>query len=188
MREPHELLATMTDGEARVALTRCCGSSRWVDGMLARRPWPSAAALYDAAAAVWAGLGRGDFLEAFACHPRIGASGGGRWSRQEQAGVADADADARAGLAAANERYFDRFGYIFIVCATGKTAGEMLALLEARLGNDPARELVIAAGEQAQITRLRLGKLAAFASREDELGSSEHIAGGSEPVRRFRGE
>jgi 2-oxo-4-hydroxy-4-carboxy-5-ureidoimidazoline decarboxylase len=161
MAEPHALLAAMSDADARAALARCCGSSRWVDAMLARRPWPSAAALYHDAEAVWAGLGPADFIEAFAQHPRIGAAGGSRWSRQEQAQVGDADADTRAQLAAANERYVGRFGYIFIVCATGKSAGEMLALLETRLGNDPARELSVAAGEQARITRLRLEKLAA---------------------------
>lgn len=75
--------------------------------------------------------------------------------------MGDSDGETRRALVEANERYLERFGYIFIVCATGKSAGEMLGLLEARLGNDPARELAIAAGEQARITRLRLEKLAA---------------------------
>jgi len=140
--------------------------------MLARRPWTSTAALYVDAAATWAALGREDFLEAFAHHPHIGArgdeagdkardQGGAVWSRQEQARVADADAETRRALADANERYLRRFGHIFIVCATGKSAAQMLSLLEERFGNDPARELAIAAGEQARITRLRLEKLGA---------------------------
>ncbi|MFL5304446.1 MAG: 2-oxo-4-hydroxy-4-carboxy-5-ureidoimidazoline decarboxylase [Polyangia bacterium] len=161
MAEPHAVLNAMTDGEARAALTRCCGSIRWVDAMLARRPWSSAAALNDDAAAIWAGLNRDDFLQAFAQHPRIGAGGIDRWSRQEQAAAGDADGDTQRALLAANDRYVDRFGYIFIVCATGKSAAEMLRLLEARLDNDPRRELAIAAGEQARITRLRLEKLGA---------------------------
>jgi 2-oxo-4-hydroxy-4-carboxy-5-ureidoimidazoline decarboxylase len=160
MAEPHEILNAMTADEAHEALTHCCGSSRWVAAMLARRPWASAAALYDDAGAVWTGLGRDDFLEAFAQHPRIGASGGSAWSRQEQAAVAEADVEMRRVLAAENERYLARFGYIFIVCASGKSAGEMLGLLATRIDNDPARELAIAAREQARITRLRLGKLA----------------------------
>jgi 2-oxo-4-hydroxy-4-carboxy-5-ureidoimidazoline decarboxylase len=160
MAEPHEVLNAMAADEARDALTHCCGAARWVAAMLERRPWASTAALYADADTLWAGLGRDDFLEAFAHHPRIGATGGGAWSRQEQARVGDADAETRRRLASENDRYWQRFGYIFIVCATGKSAGEMLASLEARIGNDPERELAIAAGEQARITRLRLGKLA----------------------------
>jgi 2-oxo-4-hydroxy-4-carboxy-5-ureidoimidazoline decarboxylase len=166
MSEPHDALNALPADEAGAALARCCGSARWVAGMLARRPWASTAALYADAAALWAALGRDDFLEAFAQHPRIGARGDGdeardTWARQEQARVADAAAGTRRSLADANERYLRRFGYIFIVCATGRSAAEMLALLEERLDNDPARELAIAAGEQARITRLRLGKLGA---------------------------
>jgi len=133
--------------------------------MLARRPFASTAALHADAEAAWAALGREDTLEAFEHHPRIGARAGApkvdAWASAEQARVNDADGGTRAALADANERYLARFGYIFIVCATGKSASEMLALLEARLGNDPAHELAIAAGEQARITRLRLEKLGA---------------------------
>ena len=159
MSEPHEFLNMLPADEARVALLRCCGSSRWVAEMLERRPWESAAALYGDAGAVWATLGPRDLLEAFAQHPRIGAKGDDAWSRAEQAGAAGADDATVQALREANDRYFDRFGYIFIVCATGKSAGEMLALLERRLANDPTRELAIAAAEQARITRLRLEKL-----------------------------
>ena len=164
MPDAHEVLNALPPAAARAALTRCCGSGRWVAGMMGRRPWASAAALYADAEATWAALGHDDFLEAFAHHPRIGARAGQTdeaWARQEQARVGDADGETRRSLVDANERYLQRFGYIFIVCATGKSAAEMLGLLEARLGNDPARELAIAAGEQARITRLRLEKLAA---------------------------
>jgi 2-oxo-4-hydroxy-4-carboxy-5-ureidoimidazoline decarboxylase len=157
--EPHDFLNDLPADEARAALFRCCGSRRWVAEMLARRPWPSAAALHGDAGAVWAALGRDDILEAFAQHPRIGGSGGDAWSRQEQAGAAGADPTTSQALRDANDRYFDRFGYIFIVCATGKGAVEMLALIERRLNNDPTVELSIAAAEQARITRLRLEKL-----------------------------
>jgi 2-oxo-4-hydroxy-4-carboxy-5-ureidoimidazoline decarboxylase len=163
---PHEVVNALSDDEARAALTRCCGSSRWVAAMLGRRPFPSTAALMADADAAWAALGRADFLEAFAHHPAIGSSGGAlalaqtaAWSREEQAKVADAGDETRQRLRAANEAYRARFGYIFIVCATGKSGPEMLALLEARLHNDPEGELAIAAGEQAKITRLRLEKL-----------------------------
>jgi 2-oxo-4-hydroxy-4-carboxy-5-ureidoimidazoline decarboxylase len=159
MIEPQDFLNELPLDEARAALFRCCGSRRWVAEMLERRPWPSAAALYGDAGAIWAALHRDDLLEAFAQHPRIGGAGGDAWSRHEQAGAAGADEQTRRALHEANDRYFDRFGYIFIVCATGKTAGEMLALIERRLSNDPTRELAIAAAEQARITRLRLEKM-----------------------------
>ena len=162
MPDPHAVLNALPTEKARAALARCCGSARWVAGMLARRPFPSMAALHADAEATWTGLGRDDVLEAFAHHPRIGARGDeaddaghqadDAWAREEQARVVDADAETRRSLADANERYVRRFGYIFIVCATGKSAAEMLGLLEERLGNDPARELAIAAGEPARIT------------------------------------
>jgi OHCU decarboxylase len=159
--EPHDLLNELPADEARAALFRCCGSRRWVAEMLARRPWLSAAALFGDAGAVWAAMGRDDILEAFAQHPRIGASDGDAVARAEQSGAADADAETKRALREANDRYFERFGYIFIVFATGKSAAEMLALIQQRLNNDPTRELAIAAAEQARITRLRLEKLGA---------------------------
>jgi 2-oxo-4-hydroxy-4-carboxy-5-ureidoimidazoline decarboxylase len=164
MSDAHEVLNALPADAARNALTRCCGSARWVAGMMGRRPWASAAALYADAEATWAALGHDDFLEAFAQHPRIGARAeqtDDAWARQEQARVGEADGETRRALIDANEQYLQRFGYIFIVCATGKSAAEMLVLLEARLGNAPERELAIAAGEQARITRLRLEKLGA---------------------------
>lgn len=149
-------------------LAACCGSQRWVAGMLAARPFASAEGLFGAAERVADELGREDWLEAFAHHPRIGdvdalrarfGARAGGWSAGEQAGVDGAQEVVLAALAAGNLHYEKRFGYLFIVCATGKTAAEMLALLEARLGSDPEEELATAAGEQRKITRLRLAKL-----------------------------
>ncbi len=149
----------LSERDARAALQRCCGARRWVDEMLAARPFASDAVLLAHAARVWWALGREDWLEAFARHPRIGERTAEQWSRREQAGVDTAPAATRAALARENLAYTERFGYLFLTCATGKTAGEMLGELRRRLAHDPATELRIAAGEQAKITRLRLEKL-----------------------------
>jgi 2-oxo-4-hydroxy-4-carboxy-5-ureidoimidazoline decarboxylase len=161
------VLNSWDDAEARAALQKCCGSSRWADQMVARRPFASEADLLAAADQVWQGLSRADWLEAFAAHPRIGDldslrrryAGTASWAAGEQAGVAGATEEVLQGLAQGNADYEAKFGYKFIVCATGKTATDMLALLRQRLPNDPDHELRIAAGEQAKITRLRLHKL-----------------------------
>lgn len=151
-------------------LRSCCGSRRWVAEMSERRPYRSAEALYDAAERAAHALGREDWLEAFEHHPRIGdveslkkrfgATSGG-WSEGEQAGMAGATDDVIERLADGNVRYEERFGYLFIVCASGKSAAEILELLQERLGNDPAEELEIASAEQRKITRIRLEKLLA---------------------------
>jgi 2-oxo-4-hydroxy-4-carboxy-5-ureidoimidazoline decarboxylase len=149
---------------ARALLSRACGSSRWVERMMARRPFGSEDALLKAARDVWFDLAETDWLEAFSHHPRIGdrASLEARFpqthdlSAKEQSGIGIAGADVLTALAQANADYFDRFGFIFIVCATGKSAQEMLAMLVSRLLNDRATELRIAAEEQARITALRL--------------------------------
>jgi OHCU decarboxylase len=168
-----DLNALDEDAAAR-ELLRCCGSSRWARMMAAARPFAGAEAVADTADAIWSSLDRADWLEAFMVHPKIGetkATGGpggsgksGRagesdWSRQEQAGVARAAERSLRRLNEANRHYEARFGYIFIVCATGKTAEEMLALLEHRLLHDAGEEMGIAAEEQRKITRLRLKKL-----------------------------
>jgi OHCU decarboxylase len=129
----------------------------WARRMAEGRPFQSLAEMEERADGIWWSLGPEDWREAFAAHPRIGEKGG-RWSEQEQAGARDAD---RTALVEANHLYESRFDHIFIVCATGKSAAEMLALLQARLGNDRDQELSIAAAEQAKITRIRLEKLAA---------------------------
>jgi 2-oxo-4-hydroxy-4-carboxy-5-ureidoimidazoline decarboxylase len=132
--------------------------------MMARRPFGSAEALQSLARSEWFSLGEDDWLEAFSHHPKIGdrASLEKRFpsthdlSSQEQIRVGGANADVITALAEANEIYLERFGFIFIVCATGKSAEEMLKMLRDRLSNDRATELRIAAEEQAKITALRL--------------------------------
>jgi 2-oxo-4-hydroxy-4-carboxy-5-ureidoimidazoline decarboxylase len=168
MTEPHALLNASTREDAAALLLRCCGSSRWVDRVLERRPYASRESLHAAAAQAWAELSRDDYLEAFGGHPRIGetAPAAGRleptasWSRDEQSVASRADADTQRALRLANAAYEARFGFVFLVCATGKTAREILALLDARMHNDPDVEIAVAASEQSKITRLRLEKLA----------------------------
>ncbi len=162
-------LNSLPGDEAKKALRRCCGASRWVDAMAARRPFPDAKALLSAADEVWAGLGPADWREAFAHHPRIGDKEALRerfsairqWAAGEQSGVSAASETVLDALARGNRDYEARFGHIFIVCATGKGADEMLGLLRQRLVNAPEAEGQIAAAEQAKITRIRLEKLLA---------------------------
>ena len=164
-------LNSLDEGAAVDALLRCCGSTRWAGEMADARPFADAGALAAAGDAVWASLAPADWLEAFAAHPRIGEtrvaggaggsgeSGASDWSQQEQAGVAAAAEATRRRLADANRLYEARFGYIFIVCATGRTAAAMLDLLERRLRHEPGVELGVAAEEQRKIIRLRLARL-----------------------------
>ena len=154
--------------EAEAVFLTCCGSRAWARRMAEGRPYPDTAALVAAGDRIWGSLAPEDWREAFAAHPSIGGKfgerkGGGedrfrRWSEEEQAGVASAEEALLADLAEANRSYAERFGYIFIVCATGKSAEEMLALLRSRLSNDSETELSVAAEEQQKITRLRLLK------------------------------
>ncbi|MEX1186092.1 MAG: 2-oxo-4-hydroxy-4-carboxy-5-ureidoimidazoline decarboxylase [Gemmatimonadaceae bacterium] len=145
----------------------CCGSTRWISAMVARRPFGSMERLLAAADETWRSLGPDDWREAFSHHPRIGerrsvktqSERGAAWAAGEQSGVGDARDDIRSSLADANREYEKRFGYIYVVCATGKTAEELLAMVTERLRNDPATELAVAADEQRKITRLRLEKL-----------------------------
>ncbi|HKC46686.1 MAG TPA: 2-oxo-4-hydroxy-4-carboxy-5-ureidoimidazoline decarboxylase [Gemmatimonadales bacterium] len=144
---------------ARTALERCCASSQWVKRMLAGRPYATDARLLQAAEREWWALDRGDWLEAFAAHPRIGERSTDAWASGEQSGVTRAGADLRLALREENGAYERRFGHVYLVCATGRGAAELLTDLKARLINDPDKELRVAAGEQVKITRLRLEKL-----------------------------
>jgi OHCU decarboxylase len=162
-----DLNARDADSAAR-ELLRCCGSSRWTLLMAAARPFADADVMKVVADVVWGSLAPADWLEAFAAHPKIGAGRAGgagreedatRWSDQEQAGVAGALEATLRRLAKANQEYEVRFGYIFIICATGLTAAEMLAALERRLRHAADVEIGVAAEEQRKITRLRLAKL-----------------------------
>jgi allantoicase len=152
-------LDTMDDTSAQAALLACCGSTEWARQVAARRPFGDEQTLMDVADEVWADLTTQDHLEAFAAHPRIGQRSGGRWSGQEQAGTASAEERTLAALAEGNRRYEDRFDHVFLICATGLSAEELLTSLTERIDNDPATELAIAAEEQRRITRLRLEKL-----------------------------
>ena len=136
-----------------------CGSHKWADAMTAARPFEDVAALNRIAERVWWSLGEVDHHQAFAAHPRIGESASSRWASDEQKGIAEAQAQVLADLADANREYFDRFGFIFIICATGRSAEQMLAAIEKRIENTHAEELRCASEEQAKITRLRLAKL-----------------------------
>lgn len=161
-----ESLNALTAEEARARFLRCCGSSQWAERMADGRPFKTEAQLFDLADKTWYSLAPADRLEAFSHHPKIGDKKAleakfadtRQWALSEQAGVAQAQEDVLEQLAQGNRDYEAKFGYIFIVCATGKSAAEMLALLKARLGNDRQSEMLIAAEEQRKITRLRLEK------------------------------
>ena len=153
--------------EAIAALMRTCGCAAWAGRVERARPFRDREHLFEVAQQEWSGATRSDIHEAFSHHPRIGDRESLRarfpathaWSGDEQRGASAADNAVLDALADGNREYERRFGHIFIVCATGKSAVEMLGLLQARMGNDPGAELAIAAGEQMKITRLRLAKL-----------------------------
>ncbi len=137
---------------ARDLLIGVCSAPRWAEQVEAGRPYGSPGALQDAAAAA---LTDADLDPALAGHPRIGERAGGA-SAREQAGVAAAGDDVRAALAAGNTAYEQRFGHVYLVCASGRSAEDLLATLRSRLGNDPATERRVALGELAAINRLRI--------------------------------
>jgi 2-oxo-4-hydroxy-4-carboxy-5-ureidoimidazoline decarboxylase len=152
------------------ALQKCCGSTAWVKNMLAKFPISNAENLMAEATTQWNKLTEADWREAFTHHPKIGGdvnalrekfASTSTWAEGEQAAVKQASQATLEALAAGNTEYEQKFGYIFIVCATGKSAEEMLALLQARLPNKPEDEIMIAMGEQDKITRIRLEKLLA---------------------------
>lgn len=153
--------------EARQAFLDCCASWRWATRMASSRPYPSLVNLCEIASRVWNSLSPDDWLEAFASHPAIGQTDNRSsrsqisrsWSIQEQKGVQGAAQATLQELAELNLDYQRTFGYVFLVCATGKTADEMLQLLRQRLPNDRAAELKIAANEQRLITLIRLKKM-----------------------------
>jgi OHCU decarboxylase len=150
---------------AESLLREVCGAPGWAESVAASRPFADRAALEAAAETAWDGLDREAWVAGFESHPRIGddrrVSGGDAspWSRAEQAGMGTADDPVRAGLAEAQRAYERRFGWTYIVCATGRSAEEMRADARARLGNEPDVEIAVAAGEERRIGRLRLEKL-----------------------------
>lgn len=153
--------------EAESAFRDCCGSTEWARRMTASRPFEMLENLFRSAEDIWFSLSSVDHLEAFASHPKIGSkhaapkqqAKSAEWSSGEQSGMNSATKDVQNELAEVNRLYMEKFGFIFIVCATGKSAEEMLAICKARLGNSAATELQIAAEEQLKITEIRLNKL-----------------------------
>lgn len=160
-------LNALSREDAEGELLKCCGSTLWARRAADARPFQSIEELRTAADSIWWSLDREDWLEAFSRHPKIGEKESARvqaptarhWSEAEQAGTNSADDETRQALAQGNREYAEKFGFIYIVCATGKTADEMLAILKQRLGNEPEAEIRIAAEEQRRITHLRLEKL-----------------------------
>jgi len=163
-------LEQLNDVEEEIAYSefeKCCGASSWVIEMVNNRPYATEAQLIDMADQVWAGTDVNDWKEAFEHHPKIGdvksleekfASTAG-WASGEQQSVATSNKEVIEQLAKYNEEYESKFGFIFIACATGKSAEEMLELLKARMNNEIRDEIRIAAAEQHKITKIRLKKL-----------------------------
>lgn len=160
-------LNELPNAEATAELLKCCGSSAWAKRMSDARPFRNSGDLTSKADEIWWSLGKNDWLEAFRAHPKIGGKKAAtaqsqqarNWSAEEQSGVATASSQTIDELADLNRQYEGRFGFIFIVCATGKSSEEMLEILKTRFQNEPATETRIAAEEQSKITRLRLEKL-----------------------------
>ena len=162
----HDLNA-LSQPRLREELRKCCGSTAWVKMMMTHFPAEDLVDILECAEETWYSCNEDDWKEAFAAHPEIGdlrsleekfKSTAG-WAANEQSAVQSTSSDTIEALAAGNRQYRDKFGYIFIVCATGKSAEEMLGLLHSRLQNDPAEEIKVAADEQNKITKLRLEKL-----------------------------
>lgn len=157
-------LASAGPDELREQLRACCAAGAFVDRLASERPFAPASRLFARAGEVIAGLSQADLMEALAAHPRLGerASGGSqeaRWSAGEQAGAAAASEETLAALAQANREYEEKFGFVFLFCATGKTAAEMLAAARERLQHAKDQELRVAAEELGKIARLRLRKI-----------------------------
>jgi OHCU decarboxylase len=160
-------LNSLSPAQAEAELLKCCASRNWARSMTSVRPFHNVEDLLAKADSVWWSLNQEDWLAAFRAHPKIGEKKAAaaqseqarNWSRQEQAGTESAAAETKAALATGNQEYEKRFGFIFIVCATGKSSEEMLVILNTRLQNDLKAELPVAAEEQRKITRLRLEKL-----------------------------
>lgn len=161
-----ELNSLDIDG-ARHFFRQCCTSDHWLEFMANNRPYSSQDELLSTADTSWSACGEKDYLQAFAGHPKIGDVNSLKakyantrdMAGHEQSGAATASDETLKALADGNAAYETRFGYIFIVCATGKSADQMLSLLNDRLNNQLEHELTIAAAEQHKITRLRLNKL-----------------------------
>ena len=162
-----ESLNSLTISDANEQFETCCGAANWVEKMNQNRPFQNKDDLYQKAESIWYSLSSKDWLEAFTHHPKIGNIDSFRKkfhntksiSKDEQSGINDAAESTLKDLAESNQLYQDKFGFIFIICATGKSADEMLALIKIRLNNNANAEMLNAAEEQNKITQLRLEKL-----------------------------
>jgi len=160
-------LNTLPKAARAEALRTCCGASAWVDAMMGIFPVATPETLFAQAHTIWYSLTEHDWREAFTHHPKIGDinslkekfASTSAWAASEQGAVRQASQQVLETLAEGNTAYEQKFHYIFIVCATGKSAEEMLELLQARLPNPPAQEIRVAMAEQAKITEIRLQKL-----------------------------
>ena len=157
---------TASEQTALAAMLACCGATRWAAAIVGARPIHTSESLHTTADTIWSAMQESDWLEAFAAHPRIGSrkpathasSQSATWSNQEQSSTQTATEQTLSHLAALNAQYETRFGFTCIICATGKSADKMLAILERRLSSDRASELNEAAEQQRQITHIRLKK------------------------------
>lgn len=160
-------LNLLSPADVQAEFLKCCGSTRWAKRMTEARPFANVEEVSSTADQIWLSLGEDDWLEAFRAHPKIGerkaaaaqSQQAASWSAQEQSQAQQAADETKAAIAEGNRVYEDRFGFIFIICASGKSAGQILSALNERLAHDAKTEMSIAAGEQQRITRLRLEKL-----------------------------
>ncbi|MBH0014135.1 2-oxo-4-hydroxy-4-carboxy-5-ureidoimidazoline decarboxylase [Pseudoalteromonas sp. NZS100_1] len=157
----------LNEAQAHQALEHCCAAPSWVSGMLNIRPFKNQQHLFESAQSVWNSLNESDYLAAFEGHPQIGDlstlskkyAATAQKAGHEQSGMSKANEAVLTKMIALNKEYLNKFGFIFIVCASGKTAEQMLELIEQRMHNTRSTELNIAAGEQAKITKIRLESL-----------------------------
>lgn len=167
MSEFNSNVNDLNSAEAQTVFSQCCTSTRWIDAMVNARPFTSREAMNQKADQIWATLEEADFLEAFDGHPKIGDvstlkakyANTKAFASGEQSGVEIATDDIIQALKEANDAYDEKFGFIFIVCATGKSANEMLDILNGRLPNTRDQELQNAAEEQRKIFQIRLNNV-----------------------------
>ncbi|HEV2027477.1 MAG TPA: 2-oxo-4-hydroxy-4-carboxy-5-ureidoimidazoline decarboxylase [Candidatus Dormibacteraeota bacterium] len=161
MNDDVDLFNGLSTEEAKSRLNSCFANRAWAARVAAGRPYQDLSALLASAESAWVELQPSDWLEAFAAHPRIGEGGGHSpsSSEREQSQIKQASGDTLAALAAENRLYEARFGHVFLISASGRSANEMLKALRQRMLNDPAKELQVAAGEQRKIARLRLEQI-----------------------------
>lgn len=166
MSSPLSCWNSLPADQAALEILPCCGSRAWANEMASHRPFNDVPSLLDTSDRIWRKLAVADWLEAFQSHPRIGESRSHaevsarsqQWSAQEQSRAVDSSDSVKQALAEGNQQYEEKFGRIFIICATGKSAPEILQNLQRRLNNDEATELREAAEHQRQIIQIRVNK------------------------------